>query len=488
MDQPCCILRDGTCNLCKAEVDDNEMIRCYHCKNNFHALCGHSGDKICNKSLLVLFLQKSTKRNFVWYCDSCITRTELTSTDTQTYYNQKVDDLAGKIDQLSAQVNSIADVISTPNQNAAPLLETNGLMNSGENFSSSNAWGNVSKVTIMKNNLGSPADLNELEKRVVDNHIQITHSKRNNNGDVVITCPNSSAANKVKNIAQQLLPDHTIKDPQVNYSWINVVGFETNHSINDAHALLVKNNAVFDCIKNKTLDEAKEFMEVKAVKPCFKNPTVHRALLKVSKSLRRLIKLGKDKLRIGLFSCTVYDQSPQIKRCNRCQKFGHWVANCDVANGKACAKCSSIDHETQSCNIDRNDLDKVKCINCIREGIVSLHPSHTADSSTCPCFINHKNHALTILKTPQTGNNQYQRTAVSHQQSGNFQTMVPVPGSQSFHPAATLHNYNFPMNQQGFSNVYGITNQFGPNNSIPSMSGTPLLSHVSHSSQGHLNC
>ena len=48
-----------------------------------------------------------------------------------------------------------------------------------------------------------------------------------------------------------------MKDPQVNYSWINVVGFEVSHSTSDIHDLLVKNNAVFDCLKDKTADKEK---------------------------------------------------------------------------------------------------------------------------------------------------------------------------------------------------------------------------------------
>ena len=492
MDSPCCLLSDGTCNLCKLEIDDNETIQCYRCKNNFHALCEQSGDKICNKTLLGLYLQKSTKKNFVWYCDSCLTQIEVSNTVSPSFYTQKVDDLEGKIDLLTAKVSSITDVIAT-NDTGNPFTEGRLFGNTSNQANSNNVWGNVSKVTILKNNLGSSAKLNELEKRVVDDKIQITHAKRNKNGDVVITCPNSSAASQVKHIALQVLPDHSVKDPQVNYSWINVVGFEVSHSTSDIHDLLVKHNAVFDCLKNKTVDQAKEFMEVKVVKPCLKNPSVFRALLKVSKALRKLIKLGKDKLRIGLFSCTVYDQSPQIKRCNRCQHFGHWVASCDASNGKACAKCASLDHETQNCNIDRNYTTRIKCINCIRQGLMYTSP-HTADSPTCPCFVNHKNQTHTVPKNRQTGYNfSYQH------QSGNIHPMaqVNVPQrfqpltsaynqtAQPFNPVTSVYNQTAPLNQPGYSSAYGSSNQYVSNNCLSSAAHGVFP--MPNSSQGHLN-
>ena len=491
MDQPCCLLSDGTCNVCKLEVDDNEIIQCYRCKNNFHALCGKSGDKICNKSLLVLYLQKSTKRNFVWYCDSCLTTTEITNTDSQSYYNQKVDVLEGKIDLLAAQLNSITDVITPKDVTGDVISDNNAFLNANQKAKSNTIWGNVSKVTILKNNLES-AKLNELEKRVMKDEIQITHAKRTPNGDVVITCPTSSAANQVKDIALEVLPNHSVKEPLVNYSWINVVGFEVNHTTSDVFDMLVKNNTVFDCLKQKTPDEAKEFLEVKLVKPCLKNPSVFRALLKVSKALRKVIKLGKDKLRVGLFSCTVYDQSPQIKRCNRCQNFGHWVGNCEASNGKACAKCASLDHETIHCSIDRNDFNRISCINCSRQGIVNIHPRHTADSSTCPCFINHKNQTHNNSRARQTGISIYHHgvppypQSGNYQQSGNFQPVVPVNVNvpQSFHSGAPLYNQTFPVNQSCHSNVYGNSSQYAQNNAISSVSGVHSLSH---SSQGHLN-
>ena len=315
--QPCFLSDSGTCTTCKLQVDDNEAIKCFRCLNNFHGLCKKAPNQICNKSLLVLFLQKSTKKNFVWYCDVCITEIELNGTDSRVSQSSKIKDLEGKIDLLDAKISSISDVLA-PSGNLIPGIAPSNGTNSGNNV-----WQNSSKVTILKSNIVGSPNLDGLEKRIMGEQIEVTNSKRNAQGDVVITCPNSAAADKVKSLANELLPQHTVKDPLIKYSWINVVGFENNHSPDYVFELLVKNNLVFDSIRGKTIEQAKEFLEVKVVKPCRKNPHLYRALLKVSQSVRQVIKLGKDKLRIGLYQCRVYDQAQQVKRCNRCQRYGH---------------------------------------------------------------------------------------------------------------------------------------------------------------------
>ena len=394
-------IKDGKCNSCAEQVDDNEVMTCFRCKVHFHAVCQGS-NAICNKSLLSLWQQRSTKRNFTWYCDSCLTQLEMDDTVTQAPVLQKVTDLEDKIGLLNAKVSSISELLTANplQQSSGPTIVSSTSNNHGN---SNNIWQNTSKVMIMKNNLGA-VDLKQLEQRVIGAQIQVTNSRRNTNGDVVITCPTSSAAKKIKDIATEVLPGHTIKDPLVKFSWINVVGFESNHSIDTVFDLLVKNNMFFEFLKDKDPSDVTDYLEVKVVKPCLKNPTIYRALIKVSTALRQVIKRGKDKLRIGLYSCRVYDQAPQIKRCNKCQRFGHWVSDCKPENGVACAKCGSLQHESINCN----NPSLKNCVNCERAGISNLHPPHCADSSACPCFSNfRKSHYVSPnSNTNMASNNQ----------------------------------------------------------------------------------
>ena len=417
-DQPCYISDNGSCITCKVAIDDNEVLQCFSCSKNFHALCKNTGNQICNKSLLTLLLQRSTKKNFVWYCDNCLTRLELNNAESKSSQSEKVEALENKIDLLTEKVNTISNALA-PLDNSAPLQ-----INRGQKRTP-NVWKNTSKVTILKNNLSGAPNLQQLEQRVVDDGIEVTSSKRTPGGDFIITCPTSSAANKVKALANTLLPDHVVKDPHVKYSWINVVGFETNHSLDDVFKMLVNNNYVFESLKGKTIEHAAEFLEVKLVKPCLKNPNIYRALLKVSNSLRAVIKRGQDKLRIGLYNCQVYDQAPQIRRCNKCQRFGHWVAECNDQNGKACAKCASLSHETRNCP----DSSVPKCINCSRAGVANLHPAHTADSPICPCFIEFRNRSYS------SGHSNISKHTLAQHQTSQISSMAPNSSYSAQYPA-----------------------------------------------------
>ena len=448
MSDPFHVLADGKCNSCTGKVDDNEVLNCYRCKVNFHVLCGGS-NAICNKSLLILYQQKSTKKNFVWYCDSCITQLEVLETESQTSNSQKVDELEKKIDVLTDKVTSITEILTPVRSPDFPTLtDTSNTLLSNTQSNTGNAWQNSSRVMIMKNNHGPP-NLEQLEQRIIGEHIDVTNSKRNMKGDVIITCPTSTAANKIKDLATELLPDHTVKDPRVNSSWINVVGFETNHSTEAVYDLLVNNNFVFGFLKGKSQCDTTAFLEVKAVKPCIKNPNVFRALVKVSNSLRQAIKRGKDKLRIGLYSCRVYDQASQIKTCNKCQRFGHWVAECSIENGKACAKCGSVLHESINCP----NPNQKSCVNCTRAGIVHNYAPHTADSSTCPCFAQFRKTSYSSSNS-SNGNNQQGVTRSFY--PGNYATSLPYAhGSQQIqqgpHPQMLSNQYIHQHAQQGNS-------------------------------------
>ena len=61
-----------------------------------------------------------------------------------------------------------------------------------------------------------------------------------------------------------------------------------------------------------------------------------------------------------LSSCKVYDQY-HIKRCNKCQQFGHYYKDCTAI--ECCAKCGG-GHPINTC-----ESAEMKCINCVRDGV-----------------------------------------------------------------------------------------------------------------------
>jgi hypothetical protein len=74
-----------------------------------------------------------------------------------------------------------------------------------------------------------------------------------------------------------------------------------------------------------------------------------------------------------IYNCELYDRSCRLKRCFRCQKYGHSGTQCDSSN--TCGFCAE-QHDTRECTIKNSSTANPKCALCKGE--------HSAWSSTCP--------------------------------------------------------------------------------------------------------
>ena len=72
-----------------------------------------------------------------------------------------------------------------------------------------------------------------------------------------------------------------------------------------------------------------------------------------------------------------------VKRCNKCQKFGHYQNECEdiISCGYCCGAHSSSD-----CNqVEIEDFKNYKCINCKREN--KKCEGHSAHWHKCPTYL-----------------------------------------------------------------------------------------------------
>ena len=87
-------------------------------------------------------------------------------------------------------------------------------------------------------------------------------------------------------------------------------------------------------------------------------PDCFQAFANVSTTLRDGFYLYKNKVTIGLVLCKIYDRF-HVKRCNNCQKFGHYMN-----------ECSCHDHCTRDCTSNES-----VCINHTTPIASSVHLS-----------------------------------------------------------------------------------------------------------------
>ena len=110
---------------------------------------------------------------------------------------------------------------------------------------------------------------------------------------------------------------------------------------------------------------------------------LHNACCKLhSCKIREAIRCNRNRIFIGITSCRVYDRF-FVKRCNKCQEFGHYKENCPKVD--VCGYCSE-NHPSEECSLkNETDLTLLKCANC---KVNNLECSgHSTFWSKCPSYI-----------------------------------------------------------------------------------------------------
>lgn len=132
-----------------------------------------------------------------------------------------------------------------------------------------------------------------------------------------------------------------------------------------------------------------------------------------------------------------------VKRCQKCQRFGHVSKICRSAEGSdICARCGmkSSSHQAGICT-----ASAPSCINCKRANLVDLE--HEASSPSCPIFIKQKS----IKKTMATHDISHAEAmrlidgrAAPNSPATWFRPPhgIPLPTLNEFFPQTLTYNYN----------------------------------------------
>ena len=108
----------------------------------------------------------------------------------------------------------------------------------------------------------------------------------------------------------------------------------------------------------------------------------YTAVARVSPKIRGAIRSERNRVFLGVTCCRVYDRF-HIKRCNKCQEYGHFKDAC--TNRPCCAYCTE-EHESEECPHKEENHATHSCINCKRAGYDDFK-GHTAFYYKCPAYI-----------------------------------------------------------------------------------------------------
>ena len=413
------LVKNGSCATCENKVQASSIIECDSCAAKFHAVCSSTTkqNKICNETLLKNFSQNSTKDNFKWYCNVCLTLYEHDkNSGIQNKLNTmllKFEMLTNVIRDLQNEVECITD-IQQCNHVEPVAAAPNPLVSDGNGYThQKNAWNthnfsrssdqsrerqqprdvnksnhnNVMKrkkakqpsLIVKCSEEGNCPDLTQIRDVAISNGIQVSSVNITSNNNAVVTLPNIDALNKFKLLlstkpslskhaidnVKRKLPRISILDIDEQFSETELV--ETIKIQNPDIAALLNNGETFSDIYIKNSENTQKYSQVN---------------LNISEKIRNLISNRGNRLYIGLKSCRVVDRR-YINRCFKCHDHSHLAAKCN--NNTCCGYCASENHDSTDCEF-KNDIENNKrslnCINCKRNNLD--HTGHSVYWPLCP--------------------------------------------------------------------------------------------------------
>ena len=89
------ITDDSVCPSCTNTPAHGECVKCFMCKLVFHAICEatDSDTKLGTHTMIKAFSSPSTKNNFKFFCNNCLTVMERNLVESET---EKIDNLEKK--------------------------------------------------------------------------------------------------------------------------------------------------------------------------------------------------------------------------------------------------------------------------------------------------------------------------------------------------------------------------------------------------------
>jgi len=388
---------DGNCNLCKKISAPNEHVQCLICRFSFHAVCSSvsNDDKLATKTTVTNFLLGSTKKNFAFLCDICLTTLERDTAESDT---QRINTLENNMSTMNNQLSEIKQLLMKKDM---PDLSTKAVtVEKSKSNNSSSIWFNKERLQTVKAPpapsvlvVGKSSDedndqknMEVVEKVIMENNIGLQKSYKNKSGELVIVCDSKESRDNLSTIVDSIDKKIPTKSPNGKRPTIAIVGLYKEYTKDEISAMFVKQN---DFIKKfATTNNIADHCKVLVVRPTKRNPNIFQAFLSVSAVLRDGIKQHNDKITIGLTSCKVYDQY-HVKRCNKCQFFGHYAKDCQSTEAH-CAKCGDM-HETENCTSKTK-----KCVNCVRSD--EEKNDHYAFDMDCPSILTQQSILKNLLE------------------------------------------------------------------------------------------
>ena len=377
--------QNSVCPSCMKTPTQTECVQCFICKSAFHGICESTDNdtKLGTNTLIKTFLAPSTKNNFKFFCDKCMTEFERNLVETQA---EKISNLEKNFLGLESKLEEITKLLKVKGSGTGPGKETKPVSHRWSDVVM--AGGTVKAPTATSVLVVKKAEdeekrrenKNMVETAIMQSDISVVESYQNKSGDLMVVCESENIRNQLKDIVISADDEVVVSAPRGIRHSITIVGLDKEYQKEEVIDRLVKQNGFIK--KFSESNNIGDHIRMHAVKPLKNNASCFQVFCDVSSFMREWLGEYKDKVTLGLTLCKIYDRY-SIKRCYNCQKFGHYAKECPTKEVPVCGICSGH-HLTRGCE----SLVR-KCINCVEDD--NDYFQHATSDTKCPCLINEQN-------------------------------------------------------------------------------------------------
>ena len=419
------VVDGGGCSTCNNQARTEDILKCHNCSSYFHAVCGTDtqATPFACKSFISSFITQTVKqgnKNFLFLCDHCLTSKEMeTASDLKaqiSVLSKTVNSLAGDFkefkNQISVSISSKSDISnsnietldksysnvvkSTVNDVSASNVKTSSsasltskhtvnntlatndiTLSSSDSPSDETPTKNFSSICVKSS--GLPVDVKKICEIATQNGVQVRRHNVTEKGDVYVDLPSKEVSDKLSSLLQNTTNFKgsvvQLKKKLPSISILNVTNFESKTDF--LNKIMLQNPVIKDMI-----GQGSEFNIVYSKAP-LPGKSYFQVVARVSDDIRSSIRSAGNLLYHDLCALKVVDRF-FVKRCNKCQRFGHYENECE--NNACCGYCKQS-HSSKDCELKDNDSHK--CINCERAGLEDN--GHSSFSYQCPSYISEQN-------------------------------------------------------------------------------------------------
>ena len=375
----------SVCSTCRQKVNDNQGLKCMECDGFYHAACPSAPDnesKICTSTLLTNYVRPSTKPNFTWTCDHCLTEAESVKVATLRQLIKSISKSQNdQISELSAQVLNLTEVVNTLSENKSP---NEGTVWDQRQKSQSNKI--KSALVIKPDDQGNRVNSKAVRKIADKEGIPVDSVVEMESGEMFVNVPDADSRDRVCQLLEESHSTNQVLKLKPKLPSIEIMGVTSKDVQNEDNDDLTTEELENSILRqNKAIAQLVELgseLKVVFIRKPPPRKVYYTVVIRVSPNIRDLINKMKNKIHMGVTVHNIVDRF-YIRRCNRCQGLGHYEDKCATTNHLVCGYCAK-EHKSDDCPDKGKDHKHHSCINCSAEG--ENCKGHPAFWRKCPTY------------------------------------------------------------------------------------------------------